>query len=135
MKSVRQALGESLPNPHKEEVNVIHEAMSEHIEEPIEKENHTVQIVKEIVSSTPEKEHWFVKGIRTMLTDSSDDTAISSKRVVAFLAFIFCSVAFFANLFFDYDISPFIYESMIWIVVGGLGFTALEKFAPKSKDD
>jgi hypothetical protein len=81
------------------------------------------------------KSNKFLNAVKSMLTDSQDDNAISSKRVVAFLAFIFCSIAFFANLFFNFEIAQFMYESMIWIVVGGLGFTALEKFAPNSKDD
>jgi len=84
---------------------------------------------------TVSKSNKFLNAVKSMLTDSQDDNAISSKRVVAFSAFIFCSIAFFANLFFDFEIAQFMYESMIWIVVGGLGFTALEKFAPNSKDD
>lgn len=84
---------------------------------------------------TVSKSNKFLNAIKGMLADSQDDNAISSKRVVAFLAFIFCSIAFFADLFFNFQITQFMYESMIWIVVGGLGFTALEKFAPKSKDD
>jgi hypothetical protein len=48
--------------------------------------------------------------------------------VVTLLAFIFCTIAFFANLFFDKTIDSFIYETMAWIVLGGFGSTAIEKF-------
>ena len=74
--------------------------------------------------------------LKSMLCDSHDDNAISSKRVVTFLAFIFCTIAFFANLFFDKTIDPFIYETMAWIVLGGFGSTAVEKFTqPKDSTE
>jgi hypothetical protein len=66
--------------------------------------------------------------LKSVICDSHDDNAISSKRVVTLLAFIFCTIAFFANLFFDKTIDPFIYETMAWIVLGGFGSTAIEKF-------
>ena len=66
-----------------------------------------------------------------MLSDSHDDSALSSKRVIALLAFICCLVAFFVDLFSDYNITPGIFDSMMWIVIAGLGFTGLEKFAGK----
>lgn len=66
--------------------------------------------------------------LKSILCDSHDDNAISSKRVVTLLAFIFCTIAFFANLFFDKTIDSFIYETMAWIVLGGFGSTAIEKF-------
>jgi hypothetical protein len=66
--------------------------------------------------------------LKSIVCDSHDDNAISSKRVVTLLAFIFCTIAFFANLFFDKTIDSFIYETMAWIVLGGFGSTAIEKF-------
>ena len=66
--------------------------------------------------------------LKSIVCDSHDDNAMSSKRVVTLLAFIFCTIAFFANLFFDKTIDPFIYETMAWIVLGGFGSTAIEKF-------
>jgi len=70
--------------------------------------------------------------IKSMLADSVDGS-VSSKRVVTFLAFILCSVGFIANLFWGYKIDEFIYNSMMYVVIAGLGFTGLEKFAPKLK--
>ena len=69
--------------------------------------------------------------LKGMLADSHDADALSSKRVVAFLAFLCLMVAFFVDLFSDYKITQGIYDSMMFIVVAGLGFTGLEKFAPK----
>lgn len=68
--------------------------------------------------------------IKSMLADSVDGS-VSSKRVVTFLAFLLCAVGFVANMFWGFKIDEFIYNSMMYIVVGGLGFTGLEKFAPK----
>jgi hypothetical protein len=65
-----------------------------------------------------------------MLADSVDGS-VSSKRVITFLAFLLCAVGFVANMFWGFKIDEFIYNSMMYIVIGGLGFTGLEKFAPK----
>lgn len=69
---------------------------------------------------------------RSMLADGVDGS-VSSKRVVTFSAFILCALGFIVNLFFGFKIEEFIYNSMMYIVIGGLGFTGLEKFAPKGK--
>ena len=68
--------------------------------------------------------------IKSMLSDGAGES-ISSKRVISFLAFLLCAVGFVANMFWGFKIDEFIYNSMMYIVVGGLGFTGLEKFAPK----
>jgi hypothetical protein len=72
-----------------------------------------------------------LSNLKGMLADSEDATCLSSKRVVAFLAFICLVVAFFVDLFSAYKITQGIYDSMMFIVVAGLGFTGLERFAPK----
>lgn len=72
-----------------------------------------------------------VRNLKGMLADSNDATMLSSKRVVAFLAFVCCVIAFFVDLFSNYNVSPNLFDAMMWIVVAGLGFTGLEKFAPK----
>lgn len=58
-----------------------------------------------------------------------DGGKISSKRVVTLLSFLMMSVGFIANLFWDFTIDRFIYESMQWIVMVGLGATASENFS------
>lgn len=71
-----------------------------------------------------------LSNLRGMLQDSQNST-LSSKRVVAFLAFICCTVAFFIDQFTSHKVSPLLFDSMMWIVIGGLGITGIEKFAPK----
>ena len=71
-----------------------------------------------------------LEAIKSMLADSVNGS-VSSKRVVTFLAFSLCAVGFLTNLLGGYKIDEFIYNSMMYIVVAGLGFTGLEKFAPK----
>ena len=67
----------------------------------------------------------------SMLKDGDDHT-ISSKRVVTFLAFVLCALAFISNLFWKLEIKQFMYESMIYLAMTGLGVTVAERFAPKS---
>lgn len=74
------------------------------------------------------------KFLRSMLKDGDDDT-ISSKRVVTFLAFLLCAIAFVANLFWGFEVKQFMYESMIYLAMTGLGVTVAERFAPKKKKD
>lgn len=71
---------------------------------------------------------------RTLLLDGINGS-MSSKRVVTLAAFLLCATAFIANLFFDYEIDQFIYDSMMYIAVSGLAMTASEKFAPQSKKE
>ena len=59
----------------------------------------------------------------------SEDTSISSKRVVTFLAFLLCAGAFIA-MTLGYPIDIKVFDSMMYIVIAGIGFTASEKFAP-----
>jgi hypothetical protein len=56
---------------------------------------------------------------------------ISSKRVITFLAFIFCSIAFFANLFFGLTVEDKLFDGMMYIAIAGLSVTAAERFASK----
>jgi hypothetical protein len=65
-----------------------------------------------------------------MLQDGSNAT-ISSKRVVTLLAFVLCATAFMVDLLTNYKAQPHLFDSMMYIVIAGLGFTASEKFAKK----
>ena len=67
-----------------------------------------------------------------MLLDS-DDIHISSKRVITLLAFLLCSVAFVADQFTFHKADENLFDSMIYLVIAGLGFTASEKFARKER--
>jgi len=59
----------------------------------------------------------------------SQDPTVSSKRVITFLAFLLCAGAFIAMVL-GHQIDQKLFDSMMYIVVAGLGFTASEKFAP-----
>lgn len=71
-----------------------------------------------------------MKLMSSMLCDGEDEL-ISSKRVITLLAFIVCSIAFMVDLFTEYEVKSTLFDSMMYIVVAGLGFTASEKFAQK----
>ena len=53
----------------------------------------------------------------------------SSKRFVAILCTFLMAIAFIANLFFGYKIDEFIFNAIMYVVIGTLGITGVEKFA------
>ncbi len=57
----------------------------------------------------------------------------SSKRVITFLAFILVAIGFIAELFYEKKLNPDTFDALMYIVLGGLGFTASEKFVNKEK--
>ena len=57
----------------------------------------------------------------------------SSKRMITFLAFILLATGFIAEMFFEKKVNPQTFDTMMYIVIGGLGFTASEKFTSKEK--
>lgn len=61
-----------------------------------------------------------------------DDGFASMKRFITFIAAMFVFSAYIANTFFHYQITQFILDNLMYIVIGGLGFVGLEKFAPKT---
>jgi len=67
-----------------------------------------------------------------MLSAESESNP-SSKRVITFLAFLLIAIAFFSELFFEKKVSPQTFDSIMYIVLGGLGFTATEKFVKKEE--
>jgi hypothetical protein len=72
-----------------------------------------------------------MKGFVYSIFRDSIDGSWSSRRIITFLAFVFCSIAFFADLFWSRTINAAMFEGMMYIVLGGLGFTVSEKFASK----
>lgn len=60
------------------------------------------------------------------------DGSLSSRRVVTFLAFVFCSIAFFANLFWGKQMNAAMFEGMMYIAIAGLGATVAEKFSSRN---
>lgn len=68
--------------------------------------------------------------LRSMVSDGINGT-ISSKRVITFLAFILCGAGFLTDLYSSYSVTQAVFDSMMYIVIAGLGFTASEKFSSK----
>lgn len=66
--------------------------------------------------------------LKSMLSGTQGE--VSSKRTITLLAFILCSYGFIADIY-GYKVTPSLFESMMYIVIAGLGFTASEKFASK----
>lgn len=64
----------------------------------------------------------------------SKEGKVSSKRVVTFIAFLLMMLGFVIDLFTELEVSENIYESMQWIVMVGLGFTASEQFSPNGNN-
>lgn len=65
--------------------------------------------------------------IARMLSGEGDQNP-SSKRVITFLAFLLLATGYIAEMFFEKRVNPQTFETMMYIVIGGLGFTASEKF-------
>ena len=59
------------------------------------------------------------------------ETNPSSKRIITLLAFLLIAIGFLAELLFEKKVSPQTFDAMMYIVLGGLGFTASEKFSKK----
>lgn len=57
----------------------------------------------------------------------------SSKRFITFLAFLLLATGFIAELFFEKKLNPQTLDVIMYIVLGGLGFTATEKFVSKEE--
>lgn len=73
----------------------------------------------------------FLKNLKGMLADGEDENCLSSKRVITFIATFLVCLAFVLNLFWGFTVEQFMYDSMMMIVVAGLGTTVAEKFAKK----
>lgn len=69
------------------------------------------------------------------LLQDGKDGSLSSRRVVTFCAFVLCAIAFIANMFFGITIEKFIFDSMSYIAIAGLGATVAEKFAGNSSNN
>lgn len=68
--------------------------------------------------------------LKSMISDGVDGS-VSSKRVITVMATFLVALAFVLNLFWDLDVAANMYDSMMMIVIAGLGTTVAEKFAKK----
>jgi|TARA_R110001583_G_scaffold141380_2_gene293491 hypothetical protein len=64
----------------------------------------------------------------------SSEGKVSSKRFVTFVCLLFMLIGYTANLFWDFTIESDLFQSLQWIVMAGLGFTAAENFSPKAEE-
>lgn len=71
-----------------------------------------------------------LEGLRSMIADGVDGS-VSSKRVITTLATFLVALAFLLNLFWGFTVDKNMYDSMMMIVIAGLGTTVVEKFAKK----
>lgn len=71
-----------------------------------------------------------LSGFRSMISDGLDGS-VSSKRVVTLIALSLVVLAFILNLFWGFTVEEYMYNSMMVIVLGGLGTTVAEKFSKK----
>ena len=69
-------------------------------------------------------------GLRSMVADGADGS-VSSKRVITTLATFLVALAFLLNMFFGLSVDKNMYDSMMMIVIAGLGTTVVEKFDKK----
>ena len=65
---------------------------------------------------------------RSMLSDGINGS-VSSKRVVTLIAMFLLVLGYVSNLFWDFTVEEYMYNSMMVIVLGGLGTTVAEKFS------
>ena len=72
--------------------------------------------------------------LKGMLADGHDANCLSSKRVITFMATLLVMVAFVVNMIWGLKVEEYMYNSMMVIVLGGLGTTVAEKFAPRNKE-
>ena len=63
----------------------------------------------------------------------SSEGKVSSKRFVTFVCLFFMLIGYTANLFWDFTIDSDLFQSLQWIVMAGLGFTAAENFSHNGK--
>ena len=68
-------------------------------------------------------------GLSSMIADV--DGSVSSKRVVTFLCVGAMLVTWAANLFWGFQITEFIFEGLMYIIIVGLGVATAEKFSRK----
>ena len=65
---------------------------------------------------------------------SEGDGKLSNKRVITLLSTIMLVVAFVANVFMQKHVDDNILNAIMFVIIGGMGITGMEKFAPKITD-
>jgi|TARA_R110000796_G_scaffold98092_1_gene205479 hypothetical protein len=76
----------------------------------------------------------FIIEIKQMLS-SEDNSKLSSKRVITFMAFILVSIVFLSDAIFHIVIDENMFDGMIQIVWAGLGVTVGEHLLKKANNN
>lgn len=71
------------------------------------------------------------KYVQQVLQDTNG--SFSSKRLVTFICVLLMGIGYIANLFWDQTVDEFMFESIMYIVIAGLGFSGAERFAPRKE--
>lgn len=75
----------------------------------------------------------FIDYIKDILSDSNG--LASSKRVISVIFAILIGVAFVANLGWGLSVDDNLLDAVMMVVIAGLGFTGVEKFAPRKTQE
>lgn len=59
------------------------------------------------------------------------DGKLSNKRVIIMISTVLLVVAFIANVFGGKHVDDNLLNAIMFIIIGGMGITGMEKFAPK----
>ncbi len=62
------------------------------------------------------------------------DGKLSNKRIITLLSTVMLVVAFVSNVFMGKHIDDNILNAIMFVIIGGMGITGMEKFAPKITD-
>ena len=65
---------------------------------------------------------------------SEGDGKLSNKRVITLLSTVMLVVAFVSNVFMGKHIDDNLLDAIMLVIIGGMGITGMEKFAPKVVD-
>lgn len=70
---------------------------------------------------------------KILMSILTSDGKISSKRFITLMAFVLMAFGFLMNMLLKYTVDANIFEALEWVVLGGLGFTASERFSSQGK--
>ena len=65
----------------------------------------------------------------------SSDGEVSTKRIISLVGFILLCIAFTINIFREVKLKEYIWDGMLWVVLGGLGLTVADKFNYKNRNN
>jgi len=69
-------------------------------------------------------------GIREGLSGNSGH--LSSKRIIAFSAFVVLSICCLSALYWNFTVPEFMFDGLMFIVLGGMGSTTVERWANRT---